>query len=127
MLLKKNKKLIKIKIVRICILCTFNNTFITVTNLKGDVLFKTSSGQLKKNNKNLKKNTILSIQETAFSVTQQIKSIGVTKAFINLKGFGLGRYNTLKIFSFNQLNILKIFDETNIPFNGCRLKKKRRL
>ena len=119
------KKKKKIEQVITNIFCTSNNTIITITNNRGDCLFwgtPTSYG-LKTNKKTLKYTTYrLSEKLYEKLIQQNIKEIS-----INIKGIGKGKKAAILGIKKSGIKINQIIDKTEIPYNGCRPKKKRRI
>ncbi len=100
------------------------NTIISLTKKNGDLLKQWSTKSLTKTK--LKKNTPYNIQLILSKINQYIKLKKIKKINIYFKGTGLGRFNVLKNLKKNTVKIGYIFDNTNIPFNGCRQKKMKR-
>nr|YP_010362145.1 ribosomal protein S11 [Balanophora yakushimensis]UNQ87787.1 ribosomal protein S11 [Balanophora yakushimensis] len=116
-------------ILLIYIKISLNNIIITVTNLIGEVIFFSSSG----NNgfKNSKKKTPFAIKKVTKNIINKIKKNFIKKIKIKIffKGLNFGRDIILKTFyQNNKNNIIKLIliqDITSFSFNGCRLKKKK--
>lgn len=104
---------------------TLNNTIITLTNLKGNVLYWSSAGST--GFKNARKSTSYAAQAAAEKVSKYCNLNNIKKVHVKLKGLGYGKESSLKGFQMNGLIIQKIEDVTAIAHNGCRLPKKRRM
>ena len=104
---------------------TLNNTIITLTNLKGDVLYWASAGST--GFKNSKKSTSYAAQAAAEKLSKYCILNKIKKIHVKLKGLGYGKESALKGLQINGLIIQKIEDITQIAHNGCRLPKKRRM
>ena len=89
----------------IYIQATFNNTIVTVTDLKGNALSWASSGGL--GFRGAKKSTPFAAQ--------------------SVKGPGMGRENAIRCLGALGLKVKSISDVTPIPHNGCRPRKTRRM
>jgi len=104
---------------------TLNNTIVSLTNRKGDVLFWKSSGAA--GFKNSRKATSYAAQTAAefvgkYCVTKNIKRINVI-----LNGIGYGKQPSLKGLQLAGVEVRYIEDVTPIAHNGCRKPKKRRM
>lgn len=104
---------------------TINNVFFTIVDFKGNVVFLKTIGSNKV--KGLKKLTFylikLTLKEVLFFVIK--KKI---KLHIKMKGLNKFKKTTIKILTKEiKENVLTIIDDTSIPHNGCKKRKKRRL
>lgn len=104
---------------------TSHNTIITVTNLKGIVLFSYSTGFL--GVKGSKRSTSYANQNIGYFIGEKLFFLGYKYVYLKINGFGPGRFSFLKGLYFSRLKILYIFDTTKFSFNGCKKSKKRRL
>ncbi len=103
---------------------SLKNTIVSLTQINGNVLKQWSTKSLKKTK--FKKNTPYNVQLITYNINQFIKIKKIKKLNIYLNGTGLGRYNILKNLKKKNIKIGYIFDQTAIPFNGCRQKKIKR-
>jgi small subunit ribosomal protein S11 len=103
---------------------SLKNTIISLTKINGNVLKQWSTKSLKKSK--FKKNTPYNVQLITYNINQFITIKKIKKLNIYLNGTGLGRYNVLKNLKKNNIKIGYIFDQTALPFNGCRQKKMKR-
>lgn len=117
------KELTKKPIAFIYIKCTLKNTLITVTNSKKQPLFQKSSKSYDLKIK--RKNNPYVLNKITFEIIEILKSLKYKQLGIYIKGVGAGRYNILKHLV-KKFKIILIKDKTSIPFNGCRVKKKKR-
>ena len=115
----------KIKEGQIFIFSSYNNTIISLTNLKGDVLAWTSAGSI--GFKGAKKSTPYAASRVAEVLSQKAINLGVTKVKVFVKGIGAGRESALRALAARGLDIVAIEDVTPIPHNGCRPPKPRRV
>jgi ribosomal protein S11 len=99
-----------------------NNVFFTLSCVQTKIItFNLSATQL--GFRNLKKDSIQIIQQIAMTINESKFNIFVLK----IRGINKLRNLLIKqMIKFN-LNIVKIVDINVIPFNGCRLTKKRRI
>ena len=104
---------------------TFNNTIITIADILGNTLCWSSSGTA--GFKGARKNTPFAAQTAAKNVAIKALELGMEKVEVVVKGRGSGRETSVRALKTAGLNILSISDKTNIPHNGCRPPKKRRL
>ncbi len=110
---------------RIYIQVSYNNTFITVTDEKGDVLAWSSAGSL--GFKGPKKATPYAASKVAEAVIEKIKKNGFAEVEVFVTGIGSGRESAVRSLANHGLNIVSIKDTTPIPHNGPRPKKVRRV
>ncbi len=119
---KKSKAVEKAKIY---INATYNNTVITVADLKGNVLAWASAGSL--GFVGPKKATPFAASKIVSVIGEKIAPYGITEAEIFVKGVGSGRDSALRSFINRGLTITLIKDRTPIPHNGPRPPKVRRI
>lgn len=110
---------------RICINSTYNNTIITVTDQKGDVIASASAGMI--GFKGSKKSTPYAAQRTMEELLKQIKDIGMQEVELVVKGVGTGRESAIRSAGSSGLTIRTIRDRTPTPHGGVRPKKSRRV
>ena len=120
---KKQKKSVPIGIASIK--TTFNNTIITISDILGNTLCWDSAGTA--GFKGARKNTPFAAQTATKNVAIKALELGMEKVEVVVKGRGSGRETSVRALKTAGLNILSISDKTNIPHNGCRPPKKRRL
>lgn len=120
---KKTKKNIPAGIAHVH--CTFNNTLVTVTDPRGNVLSWSSSGA--KNFKGSRKSTPFAAQLAAEDAARKAQDHGVRTLAIFVKGPGAGREQALRAFQMVGMRVTLIRDVTPIPHNGCRPPKRRRV
>lgn len=124
---KKTKKKEKITIphARACILSTFNNTQISLTDMQGNILAWSSAGKV--GFKGSRKGTPFAAQLAAQDIASKAKELGVRSIDVEIKGPGQGRESALRALQSAGLEIKSIKDTTPIPHNGCRPPKRRRV
>ncbi len=104
---------------------TFNNTIISVTDNKGNVLTFSSAGAC--GFRGSKKGTAYAAQvagEKAMSTAQQ--NNGVKRVDVFVKGTGLGREAAIRALHGSNIIVESITDVTGLRHGGCRPKKARR-
>lgn len=112
---------------KVFIQASFNNTIISVTDQKGNVLSWSSSGTLN-GFRGAKKATPFAAQLVAENAAKKaIESYGLKEVDVVVKGPGVGRESAIRSLDNSGLRILSISDITPIPHNGCRPKKRRRV
>jgi len=104
--------------------CAIKNTIVSLTTSEGKLFKQWSSKSLKTTD--LKKNTPYNIQLIAKRVKKFIFSKKIRFLKIFIKGRGAGRYNIIKHLDSKKFKVIYIFDNTKLPFNGCRLSKQKR-
>jgi len=104
---------------------TFNNTIVTITDLKGNTLSWSSAGS--NGFKGSRKGTAFAAQTASETATTSAVSLGLKTVEILVKGQGAGRETAIRAVQNRGLSITSIKDITSIPFNGCRPPKKRRV
>ena len=110
---------------RIYIQVSYNNTLITVTDEKGNVVTWMSAGSLGFSGP--KKATPFAASKVAGAIVEKIERSGPQNVHIFVKGVGGGRDSAVRAFAAKGLNILSIKDVTPIPHNGPRRTKVRRV
>lgn len=110
---------------RIYIQSTYNNTIITVTDSRGNILTWASSGSV--GFKGPKKATPFAASRVVGTLMERIKKIGLRQAAVFVRGVGSGREAAIRSLIGFGLEINSIKDMTPIPHNGCRPPKARRV
>ena len=119
---KKEKKIVEKG--RIYITATFNNTIVTVTDLKGDPVFTASCGMF--GFRGTRKSTPYAATLTLeAAVKKAIVEHGMRSAIVLIKGIGPGREAALRVLRTSDLDVEKVVDITPIPHNGVRPPKMR--
>jgi small subunit ribosomal protein S11 len=104
---------------------TFNNTIVTITDVKGNTISWSSAGAT--GFKGARKGTPFAAQTASESATATAVSLGLKTVEIFVKGQGSGRETAIRAVQNGGLEILAIRDITSVPHNGCRPPKKRRV
>ena len=128
MLAKPNvTKKAKLKIVAgvVHINSTFNNTIVTITDIKGNTISWSSAGST--GFKGSRKGTPFAAQTASEAATAVALGLGLKTVAILVKGQGLGRETAIRAVQNGGLEISAIKDITSVPHNGCRPPKKRRV
>ncbi len=107
------------------ILATFNNTIVSFTDTKGNVLSQSSAGAC--GFKGSKKGTAYAAQVASEKAAEIAKSqFGLSKVDVFVKGVGLGRDAAIRSMQSFDIAIDSIKDVTGIPHGGTRPPKARR-
>lgn len=104
---------------------TFNNTVITLTDEKGEVLVSHSAGR--KGFKGARKSTPFAAQVVADGVMEVAQDMGLKRVAVLVSGPGAGRETALRSVARRGIRVVHIQDITPIPHNGCRPPKRRRV
>ncbi len=110
---------------RVYITATFNNTLVTITDLKGNTLFSASAGSV--GYKGARKATPFAATTAVEVVGRRAVMAGLKEVEVYIKGPGAGRDAALRALKSVGLKFSLIADVTPIPHNGVRPKKRRRV
>ena len=119
---KKTRKLSK---GIITITASFNNTIISLTNLKGDVLAWSSGGTC--GFRGARKGTPFAAKTAIDVITKKAVDQGIKNVRVIVRGPGPGRETATRSLQTAGLQILLMRDQTTLAHNGCRPPKKRRV
>ncbi len=123
---EKKKKREKVEEGMVYIHSTFNNTIITVTNMKGEVLCWSSGGVV--GFKGTKKGTPFAAQKVAEDAAKKAQdNYELKRAIVVVKGPGAGRETAIRTLQAAGIKVVAIREATPIPHNGCRPPKKRKV
>lgn len=104
---------------------TFNNTIVTISDTRGDVISWASAGS--SGFKGAKKGTPFAAQTAADSAARRAMDQGMRQIEVMVSGPGAGRETAIRALQGAGLEITLIRDVTPIPHNGCRPPKRRRV
>lgn len=104
---------------------TFNNTIITITDPKGNLISWASSGTM--GFKGSRKSTPFAAQMAAEQAAKTAMENGMKVVEVMVKGPGSGREAAIRSLQAAGLEVSLIKDVTPIPHNGCRPPKRRRV
>jgi small subunit ribosomal protein S11 len=104
---------------------SFNNTIVTITDPKGNVLGWKSAGSV--GFKGSRKSTPFAAQQAAVEAAKLAQDMGMQEVDVFVKGPGPGREAAIRSIQSTGLRVRSITDVTPIPHNGCRPPKKRRV
>ncbi len=104
---------------------TFNNTIITISDQKGEVLSWASAGSV--GFKGTKKGTPFAAQMASENAARKAAEHGLKRVDVMVKGPGSGRETAIRALNNVGFEVTLIKDVTPIPHNGCRAPKRRRV
>ena len=104
---------------------TFNNTIVTFSDKKGNVLAASSAGA--SGFRGSKKGTAYAAQVATEKAAENAKTLhGLNSVDVFVKGVGLGRDAAIRSLSGFNIGVDSIKDVTGVPHGGVRPKKARR-
>nr|YP_010235365.1 ribosomal protein S11 [Reynoutria japonica]QTC32018.1 ribosomal protein S11 [Reynoutria japonica]UZP13799.1 ribosomal protein S11 [Reynoutria japonica]WBF90602.1 ribosomal protein S11 [Reynoutria japonica]WBF90689.1 ribosomal protein S11 [Reynoutria japonica]WBF90776.1 ribosomal protein S11 [Reynoutria japonica] len=103
----------------------FNNTIVTVTDVRGRVVSWASAGTC--GFKGAKRGTPFAAQTAAGNAIRKVVEQGMQRAEVMIKGPGLGRDAALRAIRRSGILLSFVRDVSPMPHNGCRPPKKRRV
>ena len=104
---------------------TFNNTIISFTDKKGNVLTQSSAGAT--GFRGSKKGTAYAAQVAAEKATEAAKGqYGMSSVDVFVKGVGMGRDAAIRALGAFDITIDSIKEVTGVPHGGVRPRKARR-
>ncbi len=104
---------------------TYNNTTLSLTDNKGNLVASSSSGSL--GFKGAKKGTPFAASQAADVLIEKAQQAGLKKINVIVKGVGSGRESSIRSFINKGIHIDSIIDKTPLPHNGPKPRKPRRV
>ena len=104
---------------------SFNNTIVTITDLKGNAISWASSGG--QGFRGSRKSTPFAAQTAAEVASKAAMEHGLKTVEVYVRGPGAGREAAIRALQAVGLEVTMIKDVTPIPHNGCRPPKRRRV
>jgi len=104
---------------------TFNNTIVSITDMRGNVISWSSAGRC--NFKGSRKSTAFAATTVAQEAARGAIGHGMSEVEVRVQGPGAGRESAVRAIQAAGLSITSIKDTTAIPHNGCRPPKRRRV
>jgi small subunit ribosomal protein S11 len=104
---------------------TFNNTIVSITDSRGNVISWSSAGQVGFSGS--RKSTAYAAQLAAEKAAQAALEVGLKEVRVQVNGPGSGRESAIRAIQAAGLDVTLIRDVTGIPHNGCRPRKRRRV
>ena len=119
----KGSKNITVGIVNV--LATFNNTKVTFSDARGNVISWSSAGKC--NFRGSRKSTAYAAQVVTQDAGRVAISHGMKEVVVKLNGPGMGRDSAVRALQSLGMVVTEIIDVTPVPHNGCRAPKRRRV
>ena len=104
---------------------TFNNTIVSLTDMRGHVVSWSSAGRC--GFKGSRKSTAFAATTVAQEAARGAISHGMNEVEVRVQGPGAGRESAVRAIQAAGLRVSAIKDTTPVPHNGCRPKKQRRV
>ena len=104
---------------------TVNNTHVTITDKRGNVIAWSTAGS--SGFKGSRKNTAYAATIAAEKLGQEAVQMGLRTIDVMVKGPGAGRESAIRALAVAGLEVTSIRDVTPLPHNGCRPPKRRRV
>ena len=104
---------------------SFNNTIVTATDVRGQVLSWSSAGAC--GFKGTRRGTPFAAQTAAENVIRALMDRGMERVEVMISGPGRGRDTALRTIRRSGILLSFVRDVTPMPHNGCRPPKKRRV
>lgn len=104
---------------------TFNNTIVSLTDMRGAVISWSSAGRC--GFKGSRKSTAFAATTVAQEAARVAISHGMNEVEVRVQGPGAGRESAVRALQAAGLRVSAIKDTTPVPHNGCRPKKQRRV
>jgi small subunit ribosomal protein S11 len=109
----------------VTVLASFNNTKVTFTDPRGNVISWSSAGKC--NFRGSRKSTAYAAQVVTQDAGRVAISHGMKEVVVKLKGPGMGRDSAVRALQSLGMIVTEIVDVTPVPHNGCRSPKRRRV
>jgi small subunit ribosomal protein S11 len=104
---------------------TYNNTVVSITDVKGNVLAWATAGSLGFSGP--KKATPFAASKIVAVVAEKLKGMGVNELEVYVKGIGGGRDSAIRSLANQGFQLTALHDVTPLPHNGPRPVKTRRV
>ncbi len=104
---------------------TFNNTIVTISDARGNVLSWSTAG--KAGFKGARKSTAFAGTMVAQDAARAAAAKGMHEVEVRVQGAGAGRESAVRGIQSAGMHINMIKDVTPIAHNGCRPRKRRRV
>ncbi len=110
---------------RVYVCSSYNNTLMSLSDERGNVLAQISAGSL--GFKGTKKSTPFAASKVADAISQIARDRGMERVAVLIKGVGSGRDSALRALGAKGFIVASIEDVTPVPHNGPRPRKVRRV
>jgi small subunit ribosomal protein S11 len=121
---KKRKAMRSVAVGVAHIKATFNNTIVSITDMAGNVVAWSSAGRAGFSGS--KKSSAFAATVAAQAAGKDAVAMGMKECEVSLTGPGAGRETAVRGIQSAGLMVTIIRDETPVPHNGCRARKRRR-
>lgn len=121
----QKKSIVPVSKGKIHVVATFNNTMITITDDRGNVLDWSTAGKV--GFKGTKKSTPYAAAQAMKKALEQVAPYHLQEVQVLVSGVGAGRDAAVRTIGQSGLMVSQIRDITPIPHNGPRPKKPRRV
>ncbi len=108
-----------------CITVSYNNTIVSITDLKGQVVAQSSAGLL--GFKGTKKSTPYAANAVARDAVEKARRFNLMNVKIVVRGFGPARESAIRGIAGTGLTVTSLMDKTPVAHNGVKAKKPRRV
>jgi small subunit ribosomal protein S11 len=108
---------------RLYVSATFNNTLVSITDEKGDLICWSSTGEAGFSGS--RKSTPYAATVTVENAVNKARAYGMGQVDVYLKGPGPGREVALRVLRAQGMKIGMIADVTPMPHNGTRPRKAK--
>ena len=119
---KKSKRL---ESGRVYVSASYNNTVVTVTDERGNVVAWATAGSLGFSGP--KKATPFAASKIIAVIAEKVKNYGLTNVEVLVRGIGGGRDSAIRSLINHGFNLTSIRDVTPVPHNGTKPPKVRRV
>ncbi|NDJ54858.1 MAG: 30S ribosomal protein S11 [Chloroflexi bacterium] len=104
---------------------TFNNTIVSMTDQQGNVVAWSSAGNA--GFKGSRKSTPYAARVAGQTACERAADLGMREVDVFVKGPGPGREAAIRAVLASGMKVRSITDQTPVPHNGTRPRKKRRV
>jgi small subunit ribosomal protein S11 len=103
---------------------SYNNTIVTITDSSGHPVTWSSGGVI--GYKGSRKGTPYAAQLAAMDAAKKAQGFGMNSVEVVVRGTGAGREQAIRALQASGIQVRSIVDDTPLPHNGCRQRKKFR-
>lgn len=121
----RGKKPTSLSSSRVYISASYNNTLISVSDSRGNILAWSSAGLM--GFRGPKKATPYAASRVVDNIFEKLGNTELGKVSVYVQGVGSGRDAAIRAIAGRGINIFSLQDKTPVPHNGCRPKKARRV
>ncbi|PIU18039.1 MAG: 30S ribosomal protein S11 [Elusimicrobia bacterium CG08_land_8_20_14_0_20_44_26] len=122
---QSKKKRVQTREGKVYVSTSYNNTIVTITDMKGNAIVSSSAGA--NGFSGTRKGTSYAAGVVALNASKKARDMGLEAVEVLVKGPGSGRESAVRSVAAAGLRIVSVKDITPIPHNGCRPRKRRRV